>query len=424
MVEGNKLVQIVTNHYLTSRDFNGLLLESLHEMVGGDSGAFLATVADLIRGRQIAVVFGDIQPNPYIRAFPDEPPDKQVAKLSEACINTACAYPARDVLVATVNRNNYPGKPYTLELALGAGQLEFRAFDLVILEHYRNDPRYHYDNDDIHGCISVGDAFYRRSEMLEKDKTLLKSFGFCYDDSMNRAVAAFVTDLAGLTPEHQQIWKAKELEGGYKLHPDYYRNCILGEWGTKIPIFGAFIQELTVINAMAQAMGRAPLFRDTYASGRPREFGFLVRPTLREYNAFVHLLDKMVSDNIDKAFFGKDLAPEVEETRKDGKIIVREKGSLQMLREWVEKFFKPIDPGPVACMFDTLKSIRKQRQPPAHAVKEDEFDQEYFRRQRKLIIDAYRAIRLLRLILANHPAVKADPPKIDELLVKGEIWTY
>jgi hypothetical protein len=38
-------------------------------------------------------------------------------------------------------------------------------------------------------------------------------------------------------------------------------------------------------------------------------------------------------------------------------------------------------------------------------------------------MDAYNAVRTIRLILANHPKVKANPPEIDEFLYEGKIWT-
>ena len=45
-----------------------------------------------------------------------------------------------------------------------------------------------------------------------------------------------------------------------------------------------------------------------------------------------------------------------------------------------------------------------------------------FKQQRGIVIDAYDAVRTLRLILANHPKVKENPPEISEQLYKGEIW--
>ena len=66
--------------------------------------------------------------------------------------------------------------------------------------------------------------------------------------------------------------------------------------------------------------------------------------------------------------------------------------------------------------------MRKLRQKPAHKVSADLFNQDIFKKQREIIIDAYSAVRTLRLILANHPKVRLNPPKINERLFKGEIW--
>ena len=57
---------------------------------------------------------------------------------------------------------------------------------------------------------------------------------------------------------------------------------------------------------MATAMGCPSLFRheyDEHGEKRPRKFGFIIRPTLEEFNSFVLLLDKMLSDDIHKDFF-------------------------------------------------------------------------------------------------------------------------
>ena len=73
-------------------------------------------------------------------------------------------------------------------------------------------------------------------------------------------------------------------------------------------------------------------------------------------------------------------------------------------------------------MFKGFRAVRKLRQKPAHAVNENIFDLKYFKEQRQLIIDAYNSVRTLRLIFANHPKVKKNPPEIGERLERGEIW--
>jgi len=249
----------------------------------------------------------------------------------------------------------------------------------------------------------------------------LETFGFCHDEDMNRAVAVYVRYLADLSPEHQQMWKAKELEGDYTLHPDYYRNTIIGDWGERISVFDAFIEELQIINKMAQAMGREPLFRDDFAEERPREFGFLVRPTLKEFNDFVHLLDKMISENINTDFFQNEVPYEDEVVRRDGKVEVRPRGTLTILHRWIQKHYRTDDWEPINEMIETFKEVRKKRQKPAHAIDQNVFDQDYFHKQRALMIRAYEAVRTLRLLFANHP--QAGEVEVHKVLQEGRIWT-
>ena len=140
-----------------------------------------------------------------------------------------------------------------------------------------------YETDEISGRIC-----YDSENMAERDKTMLESFGFSYDAGDNRAVAVFLRYLVRLSPEHQQIWEAKELETEHVLHPDYYRKAILGDWREHESIFRAFLDELHLICQLTQGMGRPPLFRKDFGKDRdskPREFGVLIRPTLKEFTA-------------------------------------------------------------------------------------------------------------------------------------------
>jgi hypothetical protein len=263
--------------------------------------------------------------------------------------------------------------------------------------------------------------------MAERDQVLLQSFGFAYDADLNRGVAVYLRYLTDLSPEHQQIWQAKELSGDYLLHPDYYRNTIIGDWGERHSIFAAFLKELYVVNKMATAMQRPPLFRKDfgeYGEDKPRQFGFLVRPTLEEFNGFVLLLDKLLSENINKAFFLDEVPDETEKQRSDGRIEVVNKGTLQILDDWMREFFCTSDWTPWDETISTLKRIRKLRQKPAHSMDENVFDQRYFREQRELISSAYDAVRTLRMMLENHPAVMAANIEIPDWLRNGEVWTY
>ena len=66
---------------------------------------------------------------------------------------------------------------------------------------------------------------------------------------------------------------------------------------------------------------------------KPAEFGFLLRSTQRELTEFVLLLDKMMSDNLNVDFFPARIARTTESTRKDGKVVVQQRGTIAMLEE-------------------------------------------------------------------------------------------
>jgi len=416
----DKLYEIVEKKYFNSGDFNGMPIYGLEKDFDIKSEEFRNVVKNAIKDEILTVTFHG---NTHIRAFSGCPKQKVLDWWeTEDYPAHICLYPHANKLANSLKLSAYKNSPYELELAKGAGQLDFRTFDLSVLEYYRNDPRYSYNTDYIHGSICIEDAYFESESVPEHDQILLQSFGFAYDDDMNRYVAVFLRYLADLSEEHQKVWSAKEVSGSIKLHPDYYASSIEGKWGTKISIFDAFCQELKLINEMSVIFGKPPLFLKDYCLNRPKEFGFLLRPTESEFNNFILLLDKMMSDNINKSFFEQDVELEVDEVRDDGKIIVRQKGTIQILESWINKFYKPSDNKPLNEMFAAFRKVRNLRQKPAHKISTDIFDQKYIHTQQDIILQSYEAVRTLRLILSNHPLVKANPPKISDQLYKGEIW--
>ncbi len=415
------ILKVVREFYLSSRQFNGVSAGSLFEMLESDWQEFYDSLCQLIEEELIGIIYADVHLNPHIIRIGFEDKKSQIDKLSIANLPQACVYPRPKHLETTVNRELYDGEPYKLCFALGEPHLAYRSFDLSVLEYYRNDPRYSYQNDDVRGKICYNSEGLRRS-----DRIFLQTFGFSYDEDLNRAVAVFLWYLSNLSSEHQLMWQAKELQGDFKLHPGYYRNAIVGDWDERVPICGALIKELYIINRMAEAMGRPPLFLKDfgeYGDQRPNMFGFLIRPTLEDFNNFVLLLDKMISDNINKEFFQKEVSYEREIQRKDGRIEVQNKGTLQILNEWVHKYFHTDDNWALwKKSMGSLRKIRNKRQKPAHAIDENIFDQRYFKEQRKLIIEAYSAINILRLLLENHPKVEAANIEVPTWLRDAKIW--
>jgi hypothetical protein len=420
----DRLLEEVTNFYLQSRRFNGLPIRGLENRLSTDRDSIKAALKQLISAGFISIVYGDYHPNPHIRAMDDEPIESQIEKIDTEKYLYGCAYPLPAHLEKVVDRSQYHDKPFTLELALGAPQLSFRFFDLSVLENYRNDPRYYYRCDDINGQISITDEYYESENMPERDQVLLETFGFGYDKNLNRGVTSLLWYISCLSPEHQRIWKAKELHCNYQPHPEYYRNNIIGDFAEKIIIFEAFLMEMRLINQACDAIGWPNLFKTDFHENKPRELAFLLRPTEKEYYAFVHTLDKMLSENINRDFF-RGMSTEEEIPRADGKIEVRQKGTIRLLSEWIVENFKP--PGQKDIELQTeaiqsLKTIRSERTTPGHRIIEDKFDQQFIHKQRELMDGAYMAVRVLRSMLMNHPLARNI--EVSEYLEKGLICSY
>lgn len=412
----------VTKFFLLSHDFNGIPTTDLASRLGVAWRKLHDPLRVLINKDLAGIIYSDVHLNPHIIRTGFEEKQGQIDKLEGASSLHACVYPHPRHLKTVVDPVQYDGKPYKLCLALGEPQLAYRSFDLSVLEVYRNDPRYIYENNDVSGKICHNSDGLRSS-----DRIFMQTFGFSYDENLDRAVAVFLCYLARLSPEHQLIWQTKELPDDSKLHPDYYRSAIIGDWGDRVPICSAFLKELYIINQMAKAMGRPPLFHQDfgkYGEERPQKFGFLIRPTLEEFNSFVLLLDKMLSDNINKGFFQNEVPHETDVERSDGRIEVRTKGTLQILDEWLRQTFDTADDWELwQESLKALKKVRKLRQRPAHALDENIFDQRYIKDQRRLIVEAYSAIRLLRLLLENDPAVQNSDIDVPAWLREGRIWT-
>ncbi len=128
----------------------------------------------------------------------------------------------------------------------------------------------------------------------------------------------------------------------------------------------------------------------------------------------------MMSDNLNRDFFRGEVSLETETKRADGKIIVEQKGTIRLLDDWFSTRMRFPDPTPFEEAIDSFKKVRKLRRIPAHKIEDSVFDQEFFKEQRELIVEAYTAVRTIRLMLANHPSVQGY--EVEEQLFKGQIW--
>lgn len=414
-----EILNSIVKYYLESRDFNGTAISKIDGSV--------ADLISLIESEKISILWPEIVDNTHIIRVGFPPIEQQLSYINTNRENLkGCAYPTKKVLRQVVNVSKYTDYPYNLELALGSPQLSYKVFDLTVLERYRNDPRYHYDTNDSSGKICITDEYFESDKIPESDQILLQSFGFAYDDDFNRYVAVFNRYLRDLTSEHQKIWKLHEVTVDAQIHPGYYRSAVAGDWPEKIPLTQAICLELYNINKICELIGRPNLFRidyGEYGEGKPKGMSFLLRPTQKEINESYLLIDKHLSDNISKKFFGDDIPTERDVPRSDGKVVVQQLGTILLLDEWIRENVELEDWSAWDEAIATFRNIRKKRQRPAHSVDEDSFDQEIFKEQRLMLVSSCRALRTLRLILEGYAEARGLEVEISSYVREGKIWS-
>jgi hypothetical protein len=423
----DKIKNIIIEFYIDSKDFNGIPFQKLLNILDIETELFQLSLKELYTDNLIDIVSSNYVANPHIKQFSNLNRVRLLEEFDEIEKLKACYFYPSVYLMSNIENNifkQYNKKPYSKNLAQGYGQLDFQSFDISILEFYRNDPRYYYQCNDIQGSIYI-QSEHEENFSFESGKIYLQSFSFSYSKEHNqRCVAVFNKYLSDLSEEHQLVWKHKEIKNDFKLHPVYIQHSIMGEFSDYISLTDAFLEEMKIINAMSVLMKKPNFFKKTYNNDEIPEFSFLLKPTLKEYNDFIHLLDKLMSENLNKDFFENDILLEYDEIRSDNKIEVKRKGTVQLLNEWLNKYFTSEKQGHIKDIIPIIKKIRKLRQSPAHSIKQNIFDNKYYKEQRELLNKDYIGIRTIRLIFANHPNVKLNPPKIYDSIFKGKILDY
>jgi hypothetical protein len=218
-----------------------------------------------------------------------------------------CLYPTPVAMADYDLGSTYDDQLYRKQLALGRGTLELAYFSFDVLEAYRNDPRFEFRFHDFGADVGVSDATYLDENEPASDRIIMKHIGFAYDltsydpddddDSLLiRRVCAFFGDLAKLTGAHQLRWKSYQVHDNPALKPHvrWWRQQ-MGHWPDGPGPFERFFYELRSLNELNSRIFGQDLFRTTE---RPREFGWILRPSQNEYDAFIHQLDKLLSENL------------------------------------------------------------------------------------------------------------------------------
>ena len=429
----------VYDFFAESSDFNGIPLRQISGDLEIEYKNSIDYIKELVQDDKVTIQSSSNPHIIYSRLYPIDiqlkiledaknwtVETKKYGEVSLSFENTdypICLYPSQNSLKNDRNLDEFGEAIYSKALALAEPQLTPRFFEIEVLERYANDPRFDFNFEDYSGRISAKYNDNEKPMVRDEDDVFLKTFGLGFDEKDNRLAVVYLRYLSDLTPEHQVYWKNKETFGDCKVLEEYHENTIKGNWSFSYSIFSAFIGEMTCLNNIAQTIFSKPLFRKNYDEDkRPKEFTFFFTPTLKNYNDFVLLLDKMISDNINKDFF-KDKVDFYDYSELHNGMVERKpKGTLRIFEEWLGGIFRAEQNGELKKLFKHLKKIRRERQNPAHRISENEYDKKYIELQKKLINEAYHSIKGLRHIFYQHP--KAQDFEIPDWIENGIVKTF
>lgn len=427
--------EYVYQFFVDSLDFNGVPIRTISTKFKIDYTESIDIIKELVTHDRISI---QSSTNPHIihsRHYPihiqleildqaksftlSEKRMGNITYVEESTEYPICLYPSRTLLK---QRRDVTALPcFTQQLALGEPQLKPFFFEIEVLERYLVDPRYYFRFDGYCGKISINTDANGNSLVRDEDKAFVETFGLGYDKDKNRITVAYLRYLNDLSAEHQAYWKSKEVTGDdCAMVDEYYRNTIEGEWVSTVPIFEAFLAELESINTLTNSIfGKRLFIRDFKIQECPVEFTYFFIPTSKRYYDFISLLDKMVSENINHDFFKGKVEPyelvDLEPGIKERKI----KGTLKLLEEWLAIHIRFKEPDGLEKLLKPFKTVRKERQTPAHRITINTYDKSLFIKQKNVITEVWNSVSSLRKMLQSHPAGQSVeiPSWLDECKV-------
>lgn len=300
---------------------------------------------------------------------------------------------------------------YSYELKKERNNVKLVYFERAVLDRYRNDPRFKVVEYAVSGHLSIKDEYYLDESVPESEKIGIQSFVKGYKPNGTEVVGTLLIYLSQMSLEHQNYWASYEVTEVCKMDADSFQQEFMAEFTDRVSPFDAILEELKEINHLCDLMREPHLFKNVFDIEDIDGFGWITKPTMREFSHLVHILDKLFSENLNKDFF-RGKIPLKDNSNKD-------KGTVSLLEEYMNTKIRFPAPGPKDEMIGVFRQIRKDRQKPAHTVAKDKYDAKYLKLQKDLVYSAYCAIRTLRLILMNHPKTRGYKPP--ESLQKGRI---
>ncbi len=407
---------------IENETFNGIKLQEVDQ--GIDTETLDLEVRRLVEERKIDIISSDTQLNPHIKRHPPWPVSKQLEKLNIDERYHTCLYPTPETIAAHYDLGFLDAKPFTKALAAGSEQLKPIFFELGVLDRYRLDPRYLFHCSEYAGRISMMSESEKTGPIPDRDQTFIETFGLGIDKNENAVVCVYLRYLSLLSPEHQRFWETFTTHVPALMHENYYKPTILGKVWENNSAISAIRISIAAINNICQTVWGRQLFVNDVPNDVHHNLSPFMRATRSDYLSFAHELDKLVSENLNGAFFEGKIDRTILISHADGTTERKNQGTIVLLEKWLfegEMVWENSDEARKE-IIGVLRRIRKERQPAAHAVIKNEFDPTFIVLKRKLLLDAAFALGNIFFMLAKHP--RAPSQRIPKFLEEARIEAW
>lgn len=404
---------------IESERFNGIKLLEINDQI--DDESLRTAIMELARERKIDIICSRTQLNPHIKRHPPWPVEKQLEKLDISEQYHTCLYPTPETIRSYFNLASLNHKPFTKQIAEGAEELKAIFFELGALDRYRLDPRYAFHFSEYAGRISMMSESEATGPIPERDQTFLQTFGLGIDDNKDAVVCVFLRYLSQFSPEHQRLWETYLSHKPALMHENYYKPSILGEVWENNSAISAIRFAVSSINKICKTIWDESLFLNEVPSEVHYNLSPFMRPTRSDYLSFAHELDKLTSENINAKFFDGKIERYTTTQHPDGTTERRNKGTITLLDEWLfdgEMSWKEKSEARQETIA-ALRQVRRERQPAAHKVIQNEYDRQFTGFKRKLLLDTAFALGNIFFVLSKHP--RAPNLRVPDWFKEGRI---
>lgn len=399
------ILKRIIEFYLESDEFNGIPHWQLHAEVGGNIEDINVLLEELLTEGEIVLSSGG---NLNYKQYDDISRHEQLQALKNWQYAPLIIYPSEERL-RDIIKHDYMDQPFTRAVSLGKPQLIPRFFEIEVLERYYQDPLFTVQNIDFWGAIREADPIDLA------DPGLLPSFGLAYRGSGERVLAVYLRLLSKMPAEHQQHWEEYHITEDCRIAYEYYQEAILGEQAEYRSIYEAFLAELRYINEMSMIMFNQRLFKNDHWDERPSQFRTIFRPARVNYIAFLRELGDLMLNNLNESFF--------KSVRLEGDKIIEPPGSIiAVFDKWLKGSIQIKCQEDFDLIFDPFKKISQVLNQPEEQIMAMEYSRQVFDLQNEWMVESYNALKMIRLLFANHPAVKDF--EIPDWLFLGKVTIY